>query len=564
MLEIMATSSPIIITGEDNQGQNIVAMLWIEAALKNRMVAFHNGCSNRGLRITESALSSDERLAELMRIVPEESTFILADADCIPAITLPAGETYPEWLTTAKAMRHTVILTTVRGREHRLGAAIMDPESCHIQVEAAPHIPGIFSTWASGEWRERLPVTRTWNDNDTVLRWAKLTNGLYETPPRPQNELIISLPKTPIVLADMEDAVRSTETLMPKHPANSFLLTRIVKLNRNRQMRITEILEMVWLESVNKSRDEEVAVRMVEEACQKWGIDLDNIRLNPKTTYPDGWAEIDNNLVNLEVTKVQPQWPSSATFGKLTAGTRAGKEAVPSQGPVIKCSSRKCGLQKVPHISDVHILPEHDESHVWTCTYPQGMVSPDWSGDLTALPELRIDPEQFRTAIERAVTGKDKLARCSGDGKQNWLVLIIEGFPPVGWVATELSNMDWQSLDAVFAIISDEFGSAIQGFYPDDDRQIAMLKCPQRNDHLCYHPGFVMEARKGDGSLDALREQGRCRGLTQQITASDGTVLAENEIEPPEPVSYLDTQRGIRAALKSLPYTPTHSNTMAV
>ena len=554
ILEMLSTAfAPVVvITGEDNQGQNTVAMFWIEAALEDRTALFHNGCSNQGFRITKSALSSDERLAELMSMASEESTFVIADADCVPAVTLSDGKSGPEWLMAADEKRHTVVLTTVRGREYRLGAAITNAAYGHIQVEAAPHIPGIFVIWASGKLRERMPIARTLFDNDTILRWSKLTNGLYEVPSRPQRELIVSSPTTMVVHADTAEAVRSTETPMPKHPANSFLLTRVVKQNQNQQVRFTELLGMIWLESVNKSIDEEAAVRMVEWACLKWGMALDKVTLNPNTKYPDGWAETANGPVNIEVTKVQPKWPSGATLSQLTDSVRAGKEAVPSQAPVIKC--RECGQQEVPDITDVHILPAHDESHVWTCTYPRSMVGSDWADNLTALPELRIDAEQFRDSIERAVSAKAKRAKRCGVGKQNWLVLIIEGFPTTEWIETVLHDMDWQSLDAVFAIVNDEFGSAIHGLYPDDNRKIVLLKCPEQNDHICYHPGFVMTVRKADGSMDALREQGQERGITLQMTANDGKVLAENEVELPQPISRLDVLKGIRAAIKSLPY----------
>lgn len=554
ILEMLSTAfAPVVvITGEGDQGQNTVAMFWIEAALQDGATSFHNGCSNQGFRITKLALSSDERLAELMSVAPEQSTFVLADADCIPAVTIPDGASAPEWSMVAEVMGHKVILTTVRGREYQLKTAITNTVSGHIQVEVARHLPGIFAIWASGELRERMPFARTLCDNDTVIRWAKLTSGLYKVPYRPQNELITSPATTIVVRADTAEGVRSTETPMPKHPANSFLLTRVVKQNRNQQMRLTELLGMIWLESVNKTSDEETAVRMVEWACQKWGMALDKVTLNQNTTYPDAWAKTVNGPINVEVTKVQPRWPSGATLAQLADSARAGKEAVPAQAPVIKC--RQCGQQDISDIADVHILPKHDEKHIWTCTYPKSMVGPDWADNLTALPELRIDAEQFRASIERAVSSKAKRAKRYGVGKQNWLVLIIEGFPTTEWVGTELHDMDWQSLDAVFAIVNDEFGSAIHGLYPDDNRIIALLKCPEQSDHICYHPGFVMTVRKGDSSMDSLREQGQARGITMQMTANDGTVLAEDEVEMPQPISHLDVQKGMSAAIKSLPY----------
>lgn len=554
LLEMQSTASApvVVVTGEGDQGQNTVAMFWIEAALEKGEDVFHNGCSNEGSHITESALSQEERLADLMRKVPKGSTFVLADADCVQAVGDATEKVSLGWFAAADEMGHRVILTTVRGREYRLGAVVTDAGLGHMDVEAAPHLSGVFATWASGVLRERMPMARTFSNNDTMLRWAKLTNGLYQTPPRPRTELITTWPEALVVLADRAEAVRSTETPRPKHPANSFLLTRIAKQDSNHQMRITELLGLIWLESVNKRTDEEMAVRVIEWACQKWGIALDDVNLNPKTTYPDGWADTTHGPVNIEVTKVQPRWPSGATLSELVAGTRAGEEAVPSLTPVVKC--KQCGTFEVSGITNVHDLPEHDESHLWTCTYPKSMVGLDWPDNLTALPELRIGPEQFRASIERAVREKTERAILNGRGQQNWLVLIIEGFPFTDWINVELQKMNWQSLDAVFAIMSDEFGSAIHGLYPDDHRKITVLKCPERDDRICYHPGFVITIRKDDGSMDALRDQGQFRGVTWQITADDGTILAEYEVEPPQPVSHQDVEKGFRAAVKSLPY----------
>ena len=56
--------------------------------------------------------------------------------------------------------------------------------------------------------------------------------------------------------------------------------------------------------------------------------------------------------------------------------------------------------------------------------------------------------------------------------------------------------------------------------------------------------------------MDTFRESGRERGITLQRTAEDGTVLAELLIEPPQPFSHLDLRKGLRAAIKKLPYEP--------
>lgn len=547
------TLSPVVlITGEGDQGQNLVAMACVEAAIQNGQTILHNGCSKAGLRISKTALSQDEDLAELMRLIGEEAVFVLSDADCIPALRPYPEGTAPQWLRVCKEQRHMVVLTTVRGREHTLRDVIENEDTSHVQVEAGYSVDGVFLTWASGDLRERLPVGRQFTDHETVVQWTRLSDGSYQSPQRPEGELIRTIPRSTVTPTDYTDAVRSTETPMPKHPANSFLLTRVIRQDDNHRTKTTEMIGLGWLESVNKRRDEEVAIQTIEWACEKWGFVLGEVETNQETTYPDGTALTIAGKVNIEVTKVQPKWPSGATLAELTASIREGKAPNPDKEPVIQC--RECGTLRLSHIRDIHIIPEHDETHAWTCTYPKAMVDPDHPENLTALPELPLGIEQLTKSIAEAVSKKNDRAQRYGKGQKNWLVLIIEGFPPISGADSLLLNFNWESLDAVFAVMSDEFGSAIHGFQPDDYKRITVLKCPEQDGHICYHPGLLTVTRKGDSNFDPLRGHGKDQGITHQITTSDGDVLAEFEEEPPQPRSFGDLLKGIQTAAKWLPY----------
>ena len=545
-------SPVVIITGEGDQGQNLFAVAALGSALWNGQTLYHNGCFNQEWHIKETALSSDAQLAKLMRIAPEESLFVLADADRIPALTAFPTLTEPEWLTASQDKGHLVVLTTVRGQEHLLQSATTYVATTHLQVEAG-HAPyGLFITWGSGEMKERLATSQAFVPHETVLEWAKLTNGLYQAPARPEKELIINAPRSVVVVADYTDAVRSTDTPMPKHPANSFLLTRTARVDRHLQIRTTEIIGLIWLESVNKTVDEEIAIRATAWASEKWGLPLTDLKINPKTTYPDGWAQYNGCPVNIEVTKVQPRWPSGTTLAALTDGQRVGKAANPDQVPVVQC--HQCGIFEVPEVNDVHALPDHDENHVWTCTYPAGMVGPDWPDPLTSLPELRIDAQHLMEQINKAADAKSAKAQGDDSGNRNWLVLVVQGFPTFEEWYEQLLHCDWQGIDGVVAILSQDFGSAIHAHYPLDTRHIVLLKCPEQDSHFCYHPGFMLEVHKGGKEMESLIEQGPDRGVTRQSTADDGTVLAEYEAVPPQPISKPEVDKGIQAAIKKLPY----------
>ena len=545
-------STVVIITGEGDQGQVIAAMAVVETALNNGQEPFHNGCSNIGIRLTREAMSSDARLAELMTIAPEQSVFVLADADCVPAVTSVSDRSGPQWLSTCVARQHLMVLTTVRGREYILQSATADAQTSHVQVEAAPQTPGLFLTQSAGDLRERFPVVRYQIDYKTMLGWAKLTDGSYQPPERPMSELIRTVPRTILVASNYAEAVQSVGTAYPKYPANPFLLTRTVQHDKNNQTRYTELVGFLWQESVNKRRDDEMAALTIQWACEKWGIELTDLEINPKTTYPDAEGNSLGDSVNVEVTKVQPRWPSGASLAALADGTRAGKAPAPMGKPIIQCQQCRDPIE-VDGISDIHVLPDHDESHRWTCVYPGWMIGPDWP-DVTALPELRINMEHLATVItERYLEKVDRAKRFGAEGG-NWLVLVIEGFPPVEGFESFLRSFNWDGLDGVFATVSNEFGSAIHGHFPDDQRRIAVLKCPYGGRHICYHPGLVMVDRKADNTMDSLRDSPRDRGVSMQLTGGDGTILAEHEAAMRQPIAQLDVEKGIRAAHKILPF----------
>ena len=556
-----------IITGEGEQGQNILAMARIERALfVEDQDVYHNGCARgtikavadikgreeavefRTFTIRDAALSDPAKFATLLRVAQDESLFVLADGDCIPAI-VNAGESASEplWLAVCRTKKHTVVLTTVRGREYRVLTGIAHQEARHIQVDADYTAGGLWYTVSEGSAGERIPRHKNWADKYSLLRWASLAKGLYECPPREADGLISVFHRDPLIPVDYTAAVRSTETSMPQHPAYPFLLSTTILLGDNQRIRTTEQLVVDWNESVNKRRDEEIAIGIVDWACEKWGISLTDVVPNQASTYPDSKGRTNQCPVNLEVTKVQPAWPSGATFAALTAATREGRAVVPDKAPVISC--RECGNIPVPELEDVRRLPNHDPNHFWTCTYPQDMLGHDWEGHITALPELVVGKDQLEQAVANALDRKKGKPNQFGKGEQNWLALIVEGFPLVpGW-QEQILGMDWSDFDAVFAVISAQFGSGIYYNAPTDTRVVVIVKCPEQSEHICYHPGHVMWLRKGGSDVDPLRamDSAGSQGRSMQITDDLGEVLAEETTPPPFP----PVERDLLDALRS-------------
>ena len=547
----------IIITGEEGHGQNIVAMMHIGQALQDGNTPFHNGCSNRGFCIRPELLADEEEFVELIDTIPDRSTIVIADADCFEAINYRTSVIDHRWLHHCKAKEHRVVLTTVRGVEHKIIGLLEDAETTHIYVSSPQDLRGIVLSVSSGAMKERMPTKWAVLDEEETISLAKLTNGLYESPSRARDELIVSPIKSVALRVDYSDAVRSTTTARPKHPANSILLTKIKRYLEQLQHKTTEIISLPWLEAVNKQRDEEMAVRIIEWACELWGIDLQKITMNPSTTYPDAWAHHDGRKVNLEVMKIQPKWTNGATLAALADIIRSGDAVEPQESPIVQC--KECGTWEDNIITDVHVLPEHDINHEWVCTYPKSMIGPPWTEHLTALPDLLIKPGDLRASVRKAVKKKDDLSKRFGEGNQNWLILSIEGFPLDEKLHDELGNIEWKDLDSVFLILTNQFGSAIYMNQIDDNRIIVNARCPKVNAHLCYHPGIRTSVRKAGSASQSLREETFSKGLVYQVVNADGKVLAEEEIEFQLPISQDDTQKGVMGAVKKLPFQPSEN-----
>ena len=546
-----------IITGEEDHGQNIVAMMHIGQALQDGSVPFHNGCSNRGFSIRPELLADEEEFVELIDSIPDRSTVVIADADCFEAINYHTSGNDQRWLRNCKTKGHTVILTTVRGAEHKIKGPLEDTETTHIYVSRLQNSKGIFLTVSSGVMKERLPAKWTILDEEMTISLAKLTNGLYESPSRSRDELIVSPIKSVALQVDYSDAVRSTTTARPKHPANSILLTITKRYLEHLQHKTTEIISLPWLEAVNKRRDEEMAVSIIEWACEHWGIDLRKITMNPSTTYPDARAQHQGRNVNLEVMKIQPKWTNGATLAALADIIRSGDAVEPQELPIIQC--KECGTGEDTTITDVHVLPEHDINHEWVCTYPKSMIGPPWTEHLTALPNLHIKPGDLRASVMKAVKKKNDLSKRFGEGSQNWLILSVEGYPLDEKLHDELGIIEWKELDAVFLILTNQFGSAVYMNQIDDERIIVNARCPNVNVHLCYHPGVRTSVRKVGNVFQNLREESFSKGLVYQVVNRDGKVLAEEVIEFQLPISQDDTRKGVMGAIKKLPFQPSEN-----
>ena len=549
-----AEGQVIIVTGEEDQGQNIVAMRYIGQALQDRRISFHNGCANKGFRIRPEIMADESAFLELLDMAPDGSTFVLADADSFSVIVGDTPDGTPTWFRLSKAKGHEVVLTTVRGVEHKIKGPLEDNATIHINVSSPPNLLGLFLTASSGAMWERIPTMFSVLGEEQVISLARLSDGLYEIPTRSVAELTVSPIKSLAIPVDYSDAVQSTDTAKPKHPDNLMLLTKTTRYQDHLQEQTTEIISERWLEAVNKRRDEDFAVGIIEWTCEKWGIELQDIKMNPETTYPDAWGQYEGYRVNLEVRKVQPKWPSGAPLASIVDIIRTGKAIPPQEAPRVQC--KQCGTWEDRTIADVHVLPPHDSNHEWVCTYPKWMIGLEWTEHLTALPNLPIKPGDLRAAVKEAVEEKVDRARRFGEGKQNWLILSVEGFPLDERLHEELADIEWKGLDAVFLILTSQFGSATYLNQIDDNRIIMIARCPKATDHVCYHPGMRTIVRKEGSEAQSLRETTIPRGLVYQVVNADGRVLAEEEREFQIPISQDDAMKGIKRATKRLPFQP--------
>ena len=531
-----------LITGEDQKTQNIVAMAHVGMAMYDGRHIFHNGCSREGWRISPDTLSSSDKFSRFLShdAVMDGSLFVLADADCISAVKATETKETSQWLRTVRRKGLDIVLTTIRGMEHTLQNVLRLEETVHVLIELRSQGDGVIGTQYYGKMSERIPVDRTLLGVDDLTNYARLLDGRYERPERDENELIANPPISIVTSADYEEAVRSTETSKPKHHAYNFLLTRVFEIYPNVQVRATEMAYLPWIESVDKYNIEKAALNWLNYACTQWGITLSEVGSNPaKDEYPDGLGKGLFGQVNIEITKVQPVWPSGATFSALASNALAGKETQPKDKPMLQC--KQCGEYEMEGIYDVHTLPAHDESHYWVCTYPKSMIGPDWDNHIVALPELKLTRESFEERIKSAAQRKNSRVERYDGANQNWLVLIVEGFPVEPDWYENISELGWDRFDGVFAISTDEFAGAFQGMSAEVAQNVIVVKCPESRFHICYHPGVVMSLERGSASLlPELQGLEKIQGRTIEITDADGTILAECERELPQPFTHPD------------------------
>lgn len=544
----MYPGSITLITGENQKTQNIVAMAYVGIAMQEGRHVYHNGCSREGSLISPETLSSSDKFSELLshEVVMSGSLFVLADADCISALRATETQEIPQWLRIARDKRLDIVLTTVRGMEYTLRDVLRIEETIHVLIEYRSQGDGVIGTRYHGKMRERIPIERTLLSVEYLTNCARMLDGCYERPERDENELIANPNMSPVTAVDYEVAVSSTETSKPKHHAYNFLLTRVFVMNPGVQVRATEIVHLPWIESVDKYNIEKVALNWLDYACAQWGIALSEVEPNPaKEEYPDGLGKGLSGQVNIEVTKVQPLWPSEATFSRLASNALVGKEAHPNDKPVLQC--KRCGVSEMDSIYDVHTLPTHDESHDWICTYPKSMIDLDWDNHLVALPELKLTQESFEEQIKSAAQRKDSRVVRYGGANQNWLVLIVEGFPVEPDWYENLSKLGWDRFDGVFAISTEEFWGAFHGMSADVPLNIIAVKCPESRFHVCYHHGVVLSLKRGSASLLAeFQGLEKLQGRTNEITDSEGVILAKNEVKPPQPFTHSDLLAGLK------------------
>ncbi|MCY4578410.1 MAG: hypothetical protein OXD31_05115 [Chloroflexi bacterium] len=541
-----------LITGENQQTQNLVAMANVGMAMQDARHIFHNGCSREGWFISPETLSTSDKFSELLshEAVMDGSLFVLADADCIPALTETANHGKSQWLRMIRHKGLDIVLTTVRGREHTLRDVLRLEETSHVLIEYRSQGDGVIGTHYYGKMHERIPIYRTLLSVEYLANCARLLDGRYERPGRDLNELIVNPNMSLVTAADYEEAVRSTETSRPKNHAYNFLLTRVIRIRPHVQVRTTEMVNLPWIESVDKYNIERAVLNWLDYACAQWGITLSDVAPNPaKNEYPDGLGEGLSGQVNIEITKVQPAWPSEATFSRLASIALVGKEAHPKDKPVLQC--KQCGEYELDDIYDVHTLPAHDESHDWVCTYPKSMIAPDWDNHIVALPELKLTQESFEERIKRAAQRKNSRVERYDGANQNWLVLIVEGFPVKSDWYENISKLGWGNFDGVFAISTEEFAGAFHGMSAEVPQDVLVIKCPESSLHICYHPGVVLLLRRGGASLLAeLRDLEKMQGRTIEISDADGTILASCEREFPQPFTHSDQTERLRGVIK--------------
>ena len=497
-----------LITGPRESGRTTYAVLTCAELLKRGIPCFHNSTALFGRNIEEYADAYDGLLTLAERI-PQPSTILIEEADVRKA-TRDTGEPSHESainsaLATLAEKGCYLILTTVQGNECLIAKPLVQHAFEHVTpyMEAESQESVALGTMHRFG-RYMVPAGQGLHEPESVRTSMMLANTFKEVrkgaPERKDVEYtedrLFEVPQTSIY-----------QMKHPKYPEYPVYYRHCIvrPLPNGSIHRLTEdsLLHFTWLESVNEHPNETVALEMLARTMPQWGFEYRPLPTVQDTNFPDGQALINGELANLEVVSVQPRYPGGHNLHDLVALTQAGRAEKLGDEAVLRCQT----CHTAEPLDDVTLqnLPIHDDRHHWVMYLPGSIYAPDFPSDLAATPVLTIKQEDLTNELETAIRKKSEIVAAQGEGLQNWVVVLAQGFPiDANWY-NGLPGQWPENVDGICVVATEGYVGAYSHMIPYKDVIAVLLKCPQDfRDHNCYHPGYSYRVSGIDTNFQPL------------------------------------------------------------
>ena len=479
----------ILVTGLRESGRTTFSVLIAADSYSGGHAFWHNSTATFGVRYEDCFLNSRDGLLALTRYLPVNALVLVEEADLHMAtrgLDDPRhDEAVLQALQTMERKSCRLILTTVHGRETRISRVLLEGSALHVTCFMNAEMRRLATIERVGSYL--IPAGVVHHPPEDVARAMALAFTF-----RP----LRSDTATSSVLAESLDRSHqgrlSTIDQMqyPQHPEYPvfYRSTIIRNLSDRVEHRLSQesILNFIWFESVNKHTHEAFAMNMLGTSLPRWGFSYEPVAKPGDGRFPDGRAIVDGQATNVEVTTIQPVYPSGANLHRLLALSRRDRIPVNYGTPILAC--RNCRIQ-VP-FPDATLVdpPSHDEKHEWIA-YLSGSEDVD---DIVAVtPPIDITREAFTRELSKALRRKARIISSQGGGANNWIVILAQGFPVEPEWYEGLAQDLPVNVDGVVVVASETYLGAVHNWEPLHEITTILLKCPEEGEALhCYHPGY--------------------------------------------------------------------------
>ena len=211
------------------------------------------------------------------------------------------------------------------------------------------------------------------------------------------------------------------------------------------------------------------------------------------------------HLPSLEAPAIILPPPHQRCFsdGLLVAISQTGRAIHPQDSAILDC--RTCRTREPLPGASPEDIPYHDESHRWVIYLPISEPETGISYDLTITPPITITQKGFTDELNQRIQEKSRIIAKQGVGKNNWVIVLSQGFPVDPQWYDDLPEEWPANIDGIVIVATQMYLGAHHDLLPYNDLTLVLLKCPFGNSgHRCYHPSYGYRIAKLDQALNPI------------------------------------------------------------